>query len=147
MEKSTDPDVDYSLTTTFSAIEVNIAIWAGSVPALWPLIRGRSLGDHISTTARYPRRGEGCNASRRSLGWIRTVEVSRVARRGADEADLELTDVDSTNVRKECKASFTGDSDEEGLAVEHGRNSPGEADCGRIRRAIEVEVTVSHDKS
>lgn len=36
-----DPDVNYSLTTVYSAIEVNLAIWAASIPALWPLIRGR----------------------------------------------------------------------------------------------------------
>lgn len=41
METSTDPDVNYSLTTVYSAIEVNLAIWAASIPALWPLIRGR----------------------------------------------------------------------------------------------------------
>lgn len=97
LEKSTDPDANYSLATTYSAVEVSLAIWAGSVPALWPLIRqGRRLGDHLGTTARYNGYGESHYTSRMASGWVRT---------GGDEEDMELAARGVADMRTECKAS------------------------------------------
>lgn len=133
MEKSTDPDVKYSLTPTYSAIEINLAIWAGSLSALWPLIRqGRRLGDRSGTTSRYCDGYGGRYTSRRRVsGWVRTGDGSRMVTRGSDEDGLELTGRGGIDMRTKCKASVPGDSNEEVLA--------GGITC---RRMLDVEVII-----
>lgn len=72
MQTSTDPDVNYSLTTVYSAIEVNLAIWAASIPALWPLIRGRMHTTRSGETGYTGDQGQGYH--RRSSNQMQTNE-------------------------------------------------------------------------
>lgn len=126
MESSTDPDVNYSLTTTYSAIEVNLAIWAGSVPALYPLLRGR-IKKQVDESEYHGAQGY----YGRQSGWVRTNDQSRSRGTCVDDKELEMKAMTgSQRTRTEItKSPIPGDSDEECLApgTEHsgGKGSMG----------------------
>lgn len=88
METSTDPDVNYSLTTVYSAIEVNMAIWAASTPALWPLIRGRTQRTQDDTRDYYGSQEPGSYG--RIPGRVQTNERSHAGSSQSGELDFEM---------------------------------------------------------
>lgn len=106
-----DPDSNYSITFTFSAIEVNLAIIAASIPALWPLVRGR-VGK--TTTAA----SSSFNATRRYTkhqhGWIRTSDQNENSGTRNDQDGIDLQDMRDRTVQTTIsRGSLPNDSDEE----------------------------------
>lgn len=78
----TNPDANYSISFVTSAIEANLAIITGSVPALWPLVRGR-VGTTRNTAATSQQQYYAGNTN----GWVRTQGESD------NEEALELGDM------------------------------------------------------
>lgn len=111
METSTDPDINYSLTITYSAIEVNLAIWAASIPALWPLIRGR-VSRHSNRNSDYysPREGH----HRTGSWWFQTTCRGHQTESRDGIADLELRDMGRSRINTmNCRDYPSGGSEED----------------------------------
>lgn len=131
-----DPDSNYSITFTFSAIEVNLAIIAASIPALWPLVRGR-VGK--STTAA----SSTFNASRRytkhQQGWIRTTDQNESSGTRDDQDGIDLNDMSDRTVRTQItRGSLPNDSDEEILPDRGHRKED-----GSILKTTQISYSVS----
>lgn len=106
-----DPDANYSITFTFSAIEVNLAIIAASIPALWPLVRGRvgktttAASSSFNPTRRY---------TKQQQGWIRTGDRNESTDARNDRDDIDLGDMGDRAVQTQItRGSLPNDSDEE----------------------------------
>lgn len=132
-----DPDSNYSITFTFSAIEVNLAIIAASIPALWPLVRGR-VGK--STTAA----SSTFNATRRytkhQQGWIRTNDQNESSRAHNDQDGIDLNDMRSDRMVQThiSRGSLPNDSDEEILPDRGHRKEE-----GSIVKTTQISYSVS----
>lgn len=138
MYNTTDPDPDsnYSITFTFSAIEVNLAIIAASIPALWPLVRGR-VGK--STTAA----SSTFNATRRytkhQQGWIRTGDQNESSGTHNDQDGIDLNDMGDRMVQTHIsRGSLPNDSDEEILPGRGHRKED-----GSIVKTTQISYSVS----
>ncbi|KAI0002712.1 hypothetical protein F4779DRAFT_622157 [Xylariaceae sp. FL0662B] len=81
-----DPDANYSITFTFSAIEVNLAIIGASAPALWPLIHGRLC----SQSEGAPRISQVQKYMGSRSGWIRTNDAGSSNPPSDIDVDTEL---------------------------------------------------------
>ncbi|KAK6066912.1 hypothetical protein SCUP234_11857 [Seiridium cupressi] len=106
---STNPDDATSITFTFSAIEVNLAIVAASAPGIWPLISGR-----LGTRTRGSGSG-GASYGRdyKKSGWIKTNNSTMPTQRHVngeidlrDMSDHNHTQHDEQGIRKTTKVDF-----------------------------------------
>lgn len=132
-----DPDSNYSITFTFSAIEVNLAIIAASIPALWPLVRGR-VGK--STTAA----SSTFNATRRytkhQQGWIRTNDQNESSGNHNDQDGIDLNDMRGGRMVQThiSRGSLPNNSDEEILPDRSHRKEE-----GSIVKTTQISYSVS----
>ena len=131
-----DPDSNYSITFTFSAIEVNLAIIAASIPALWPLVRGRvgktttAASSSFNPTRRY---------TKHQHGWIRTDDQNENPESRNDQNGINLNDMSDRAVQTQIsRGSLPNDSDEEILP---GRGHPKED--GSILKTTQISYSVS----
>lgn len=114
MASSTDPDINYSLTITYSAIEVNLAIWAASIPAVWPLIRGRASRHGSGGTYQYSPREEYHRTGPRSVQTTCHHGYGTGTQPRDGVADLELNEVGgSRNNTVICRALSSEGSEED----------------------------------
>ncbi|KFA70235.1 hypothetical protein S40285_09447 [Stachybotrys chlorohalonatus IBT 40285] len=127
---SNNPDDRYSITFTFSAIEVNLAIATASAPGIWPLIANR-LGSHT----RVSKSGVSFGNEYGRSGWIKTDNGSLPTQRQVN-GDIDLQDMRSHGHANARKGSFSGDSKEEILSQDPNN------DYG-IRKETQVEVIIS----
>ncbi|KAI1080346.1 integral membrane protein [Whalleya microplaca] len=95
------PDGSYSITFTFSAIEVNLAIIGASAPALWPLIHGR-LGTKTEVSA-SPSHLQKYIGSR--SGWMRTNDAGSSNPSHVDD-NIDLNYMDARGIRTEFDREY-----------------------------------------
>lgn len=131
-----DPDSNYSITFTFSAIEVNLAIIAASIPALWPLVRGRvgksttAASSTFNTTRRY---------TKHQQGWIRTSDQNESPGAHSEQDGIDLNDMGDRMVQTRItRGSLPNDSDEEILPGRGHRNGD-----GSIVKTTQITYSVS----
>ncbi|KAK9423323.1 putative Integral membrane protein [Seiridium unicorne] len=128
---STNPDDATSITFTFSAIEVNLAIVAASAPGIWPLISGR-----LGTRTRGSGSG-GASYGRdyKKSGWIKTNSSTMPTQRHVN-GEIDLRDMSDHNHAQVYRGSSLSDSKEDIL--------PGrQHDEQGIRKTTKVDFIVS----
>lgn len=129
---STNPDDATSITFTFSAIEVNLAIITASAPGIWPLISGR-----IGNRTRAPDyRGASSARDYKKSGWIKTNTSTMPTQRHVN-GEIDLRDMSDRSHAQIYGGSSLSDSKEEILA-DRLQDEQG------IRKTTEVEFIVSN---